>query len=470
MASRLTERRFLWPEHVELLSKKFAAVAMGEIPRLMVFMPPQHSKSTIVSEWGPTWYLGNFPRKRVILASYAAEFAASWGRKVRNNLLEFGGQFGLRLADDSKAASEWSTHAGGGMLTAGMGGGITGRPADLMIIDDPFKNSEQAGSRLYRDSVWDTWQSAAVTRLQPGAGVIVMHTRWHEDDLAGRLLAAPDASRWEVLCLPALAGPDDPLGRAPGDALWPERFSTDDLAVRRQEVGSYFWNALYQQDPPSLTGHALYGSFDPAKNIDSTVELLDGLPLQMAVDFNRNPGMHAILGQHFPGNDELTSRYVLHEPRMHIKGMIAKFAKLLQTELRAMRFPMIEVYGDATGRITQMSDGQSSWDVLIAEMKHHGIPHRMIVPSRNPGVLDRVNTVNAAFAAPDGRVRYRIHPECEALIQDYKNMKADEFGEEDKHDQLLSHASSADGYRVCMLMPINVRLMRFEQSDFLVSR
>lgn len=207
-------------------------------------MPPRHGKSELSSKYLPAWFLGTFPRKRVILASYEADFAASWGRKARDILKQNAGYFEIKVKDSPSAANNWEIEAhDGGMLTAGVGGPITGKGADLLIVDDPIKNAEEASSKTLRDKNWDWWQSTAYTRLEPDGVAIVIQTRWHEDDLTGRLLteAANDGEQWRVLKLPAI-GHD-------GAALWPERFTAARLLEIKRVLGSYFFSALYQQEP-----------------------------------------------------------------------------------------------------------------------------------------------------------------------------------------------------------------------------
>jgi len=223
--------------------------------RVLVTMPPRHGKSETCSHWFPTWFLGHFPEERIILSSYEATFAASWGRKVRDSLNEAHAQglfaHGVRAAVSS--VSEWQVEGhGGGMITAGVGGAITGRGGHL-LIDDPVKNAEEANSQTYRDRTWEWYLSTALTRVEPGCWQLLIQTRWHEDDLAGRLLGqAPDD--WAVVNLPALAEEQDPLGREPGAPLWPARFDTAALAERKTNLGSYWWNALYQQRPSAREG------------------------------------------------------------------------------------------------------------------------------------------------------------------------------------------------------------------------
>lgn len=221
-------------------------------------MPPRHGKSELISRYFPAWYLGNFPDRRVMLTSYEAQFASGWGRRAREVLEEYGpGVFGVDVRADSSAANRWDLvgHEGG-MITAGVGGPITGRGADLLIIDDPIKNREEALSSVYRERHWEWWRSTARTRLQPGGAVVLVMTRWHEDDLAGRLLAEP-GDRWREIRLPALAWGPDELGREEGEALWPSQYDAADLAEIAEESGSYWWEAMYQQRPSPSEGGIL---------------------------------------------------------------------------------------------------------------------------------------------------------------------------------------------------------------------
>ena len=242
-------------EHLILLNDYLLRVACGEIDRLMVWMPPRHGKSELTSRWMPAWYLGTFPDNEVMLASYEATLARSWGRKAREALQEHGKwvfDVGVRL---EPRAADWWQLAGhdGVMVTAGVGGALTGKGADLLIIDDPIKNAEQAQSQIMRDKAHDWWQSTASTRLHPGGAVVIVQTRWHEDDLSGRLLAS-EPGRWTVLNLPALATDGDELGRQEGEALCPELYGLEELERIRGQVGGYFWSAMYQGQPAPPEG------------------------------------------------------------------------------------------------------------------------------------------------------------------------------------------------------------------------
>lgn len=210
----------------------------------MVMMPPRHGKSEFCSKIFPSWYEGTHPDCRSILTSYNATYAAEWGRKSRNLLEAEGWRFGVKIDPTSHASDRWNIEGyEGGMVTAGAGGTITGRGADLLICDDPIKNAEEAHSKLLRNKVWDWWTSTAYTRLEPNGTAIVIQTRWHQDDLCGRLLKQQQdgGEPWRVLKLPAI-GND-------GAALWPERYSIDDLNRIKTTIGSYYFSALYQQDP-----------------------------------------------------------------------------------------------------------------------------------------------------------------------------------------------------------------------------
>lgn len=249
-------------DHLRLLSDKLLAVERGEIDRLMVFMPPRHGKSELSSTRFPAWYLGRNPTRQIITASYSADLAENtFGRNVRNLFRspEFGNVFpGVALSSDSSAKGQWATNKGGVYVAAGVDGGLTGKGANLALIDDPFKDRKEAESQVIRDNVWDWYRSVLYTRLMPGGAIVLIMTRWHPDDLAGRLLKAQatGGDKWEVVELPALAdSPDDALGRSEGEALWPARYPLPALKRMRDNIGPREWSALYQQKPTEAEGN-----------------------------------------------------------------------------------------------------------------------------------------------------------------------------------------------------------------------
>lgn len=219
-------------------------------------MVPTHN-SELVSHWTPTWaqYLKN-GAARVLLGSYGAQFASTWGKKVRDTITEHGDELDLRIAKDASARNNWATTAGGQMLTAGVGGPMTGLPGDVILIDDPFKDFKDAHSPAVRDEVWDWFWSVPMTRVQPGTTVIVLHTRWHQEDLTGRLLDSPGGHEWDYIRVPALC--DDPstdiLGRRIGESIWEDRFSAEYYENLRVQHGPYRFAGMYQQSPSPLDG------------------------------------------------------------------------------------------------------------------------------------------------------------------------------------------------------------------------
>lgn len=251
--------------HHELIIAELEAIARGEIDRLALFLPPGSAKSTYGSVLFPPWYLARRPDAAIIAASHTAELAERWGRKVRNLIAEHSLELGISVAGDNKAAGRWETSAGGEYFAAGVGGAIAGRRADLAVIDDPVRSREDADSKKVRDAQWDWYKFDLLTRLKPGAAIVLIQTRWHEDDLAGRILSE-EGDRWRVISLPMEAEDNDPLGRSPGDPLWPEWF-TDQMrsdAKRDPRV----WSALYQQRPvPDDGAYFLRDWFRPVEQL-----------------------------------------------------------------------------------------------------------------------------------------------------------------------------------------------------------
>lgn len=223
---------------------------------LIITMPPRHGKTVTVSRLFPTWFIGRNPDKRVILASYGATLAHKNSRSARNIIMldRYHPLFPISLAQGSKSADAWDIEGyEGGMDAMGVGGGVTGKGGHVIIIDDPVKSREEAESEVYREKTWDWFTDDVYSRREPGAAIIVVLTRWHMDDLAGRLLKnQPD--KWTLLNYPAIAEDNDGLGRNPGDALWPERFPIDVLTDIQQTMGAYSWAALYQQRPVPAEG------------------------------------------------------------------------------------------------------------------------------------------------------------------------------------------------------------------------
>lgn len=254
--------RYTWPEyetpaHIIALAGRLEAIERGELKRLVVTMPPRHGKSELVSLRFPCWCLGRHPEMSIVQAGYAESIALTHSRRARDIFVspetrklfpdalyrpERAGQ--ETVIPQRQAAHEWGTVQGGSYYAVGIGGGLTGRGYDVAIVDDPVKDAVEASSALIREKIWEWYRTVFRTRAAPGAAIVVVMTRWHCDDLVGRLLrlaeSDPQADQWEVLHLPAISD---------GQALWPERYPIDVLEGIRTTIGSQAFAALYQGLP-----------------------------------------------------------------------------------------------------------------------------------------------------------------------------------------------------------------------------
>lgn len=238
-------------KHQLMLYRKLQDVTDGITKRLMIFMPPRHSKSETVTVRYSAFRLEQDPKMNIILGSYNQKLANRFSRKTYRIAKQR-----IALAKDRKAVEEWETAIGGGIRAVGVGAGITGFGGNLIMIDDPVKNREEAESEAYREKCWDWFNDDLYTRLEPDGAIVLTMTRWHDDDLAGRLLKEMEegGEHWEVLRLPAIAEEKDPMGRKVGQALCPERYDIASLRRAEKKLGAYSFAALYQQRPTPLEG------------------------------------------------------------------------------------------------------------------------------------------------------------------------------------------------------------------------
>lgn len=260
-----------------------ARVTRGELDRAWMMCPPRHGKSEQNTVRYAAWRLECDPTLRIIVWAYSQTLAEKFSRKIRRIV---SGR--IELSDDRTAVGEWETAAGGGLRAAGVGVGITGMGADLILVDDPVKSRAEADSQAYRDKVYESYVDDLVTRLEPGGAIVGTMTRWHEDDLAGRILASEEGPGWTVLNLPAIAEDGDPLGRSPGEALCPDRYPIEVLEERKKILGRSFY-ALFQGRPQPAEGNAfkrqwfrywaqdgdLYRLLDQAANTARIVRVAD---------------------------------------------------------------------------------------------------------------------------------------------------------------------------------------------------
>ena len=258
--------RFQWYRHCEFIADVAQRVARGELKRVMLFVPPRHSKSETVSRLFSGYYLKQHPDHWVGLSSYSAELAYVLSRAAQENYIKAGGKISSR----ADAVKHWETGAGGGFWAAGVGGPITGKGFHLGIIDDPLKNADEAASEKIRQKHKEWYRSTFYTRAEPDAAIIVIQTRWHEDDLSGWLLSEESAEdneepeRWHIVNLEAIKDETEPKfpetctiepdWRAPGAALCPERYPLAKLQKLSKRIGEYYWSALYQQRPRPKAG------------------------------------------------------------------------------------------------------------------------------------------------------------------------------------------------------------------------
>lgn len=264
MARHLTRGRFVIPPHVALLDRILVRAASEPNGRYVVSVPVRHGKSEINSRWAPVWFLSTWPERTFGVASYGHELASGFGRFARDRVREHAPLLGIDVDPASSAADRWAViqreggavrHPGGEMFSVGVGGPLTGRGLDLLVIDDAHKDAAEALSQASRDAAWRWFDSVASTRLEPGGSIVVVMSRWHSDDLAGRLLKRSreeTGDQWTEIRIPALAEDEDPLDREPGEALWPARYDRAWLEHVRDSRDAWVWAALYAQRPVDI--------------------------------------------------------------------------------------------------------------------------------------------------------------------------------------------------------------------------
>jgi predicted phage terminase large subunit-like protein len=250
-AHKISRGAWIPAPHLLYISSRIAkGIAKGNA-RIIISCPPRHGKSELSSVYTPTWVLERFPKKKVLLAGYGAELATGFSRRVRDTFQDESNYHLLntRVRADASRVEAFLTETGGGMYAVGLGGSITGRGADVLLIDDYIKEIKEALSPAYRDYVWNWFVTTAFTRLEPGGSCIIIATRWHSDDLIGRILANLAGEGWEYIEIPAEAEEGDILGRPVGSCLFPERYPLERLRELKETLGSIFYQALYQQKP-----------------------------------------------------------------------------------------------------------------------------------------------------------------------------------------------------------------------------
>ena len=250
LATKTTHGQWVAANHLMYISSIIASEIAKGGARITISVPPRHGKSELTSVHTPIWAFENWPKLNTILASYGSELSTDFSRRVRDTFTDedMYGILNTRLDPNSRTVGKFHTDVGGACYAMGLSGAITGRGGHLLLVDDYLKNAEESLSPAQRDKVFETFRSTVFTRLEPNASIIVVATRWHQQDLIGKI-HSEWPGRWKRIDLPALALENDPLGREVGEPLWPERYDREHLLEIKDVLGSYWFEALYQQRP-----------------------------------------------------------------------------------------------------------------------------------------------------------------------------------------------------------------------------
>ena len=384
----------MWPgfisgKHHKIMADAFERVASGELKRLIINMPPRHTKSEFASFLLPAWFLGKNPEKKIIQTAHTAELAVGFGRKVRNLVSSeaFSKVFDTKLSSDSKAAGRWNTHAGGDYFAIGVGGAVTGKGADVLIIDDPHSEQEaRQNNPAVFDSVYEWYTSGPRQRLQPGGAIIIVMTRWAKKDLTGAILkgsAKDGVNEWEVIEFPAIL--------PSGTPLWPGFWSKEELEALRAELPVSKWEAQYQQNPTSEEGAIIkrdmwriWENEDPPK-CEYLIQSWD-----TAFEKNTRADYSAC-----------TTWGVFSHPDQH--GTLKTNIILLDAFKRRMEFPELkqkafEMWKEWSPD-TLIVEKKAAGAPLIYELRMMGIPLSEYTPSKGNDKIARVNAISDLFAS-----------------------------------------------------------------------
>jgi predicted phage terminase large subunit-like protein len=384
----------MWPafisgKHHQIMAEAFERVANGQLKRLIINMPPRHTKSEFASYLLPAWFLGKYPEKKIIQTAHTAELAVGFGRKVRNLVQSdgYGKVFDTKLSSDSKAAGRWNTHLGGDYFAIGVGGAVTGKGADLLIIDDPHSEQEaKQGNPAVFDSVYEWYTSGPRQRLQPGGAIIIVMTRWSKRDLTGQILKNAEkdgVNEWEVIDFPALV--------PSGTPLWPGFWKKEELEALKAELPVAKWEAQYQQNPTSEEGAIvkrdqwqIWEKSDPP-SCEYVIQSWD-----TAFEKNNRADYSACttwgVFQHPNKNGDLRPNIIL----------LDAFKQRMEfPELKKKAFDMWREWNPDTLLVEKRAAGAP----LIYEMRKIGIPLSEYTPGKGSDKIARVNAISDLFAS-----------------------------------------------------------------------
>ena len=427
--------KHMWPDFIEgshhrHIAEKFNKLATGEINRLIVNMPPRHTKSEFASYLLPAWMVGRDPKLKIIQATHTGELAVRFGRKAKNLIdsEDYGKIFQTRLQEDSKAAGRWETAQGGEYFAAGVGGAITGRGADLLIIDDPHSEQDALSETAF-DNAYEWYTSGPRQRLQPGGAIVIVMTRWSVKDLTGRLIDAqakePKADQWELIEFPAILPSEKPI--------WPEYWDIDSLTATRASLTEQKWQAQWQQNPTAEEGSILKREWWQTWEEEEIPDLIHVIQsYDTAFSKKETADFSAI-----------TTWGVFSHPRKGSPQIIlldAEKGRWEFTELKKIAMDKYKYWEPETVIVEAKASGLP----LTDELRSAGIPVVNFTPSRGNDKHVRVNSVAPMFESgqvwcPDERWAQDVIEECAAFP----------FGD---HDDYVDSTTQA--------------LMRYRQGNF----
>ena len=402
--------KMMWPgfvhgRHHALMAKKFEAIAKGEMKRVIINMPPRHTKSEFASYLLPSWFLGLHPAKKVIQCSNTADLAVGFGRKVRNlvDSEQYATVFpGVKLRQDSKAAGRWATNKNGEYFAIGVGGTVTGKGADLLIIDDPHSEQEAAlaaGNPEIYQKVYEWYTSGPRQRLQPGGAIVIVMTRWGEADLTGRVLKdalkREKGEEWELIELPAIM--------PSGNPLWPEFWSIDELEALKEELPVSKWNAQYQQKPTGEEGALVkreWWQIWERERPPRCEYVIQSWDTAFTKSERSDYSACTVWGVFHMDEDPKNVNVILLE---------AYQERLEFPELKEKAFEMYNIWEPDTCIIEAKAAGSP----LIFEMRRMGVPVQEYTPVRGNDKFVRINSVTDLFRsgkvwAPDTRWAHEL--------------------------------------------------------------
>jgi len=402
--------KIMWPgfvhgRHHALMAKKFEAIAKGEMKRVIINMPPRHTKSEFASYLLPSWFLGLHPAKKIIQCSNTADLAVGFGRKVRNlvDSDQYSTVFpGVSLRQDSKAAGRWATNKNGEYFAIGVGGTVTGKGADLLIIDDPHSEQEAAlaaGNPEIYQKVYEWYTSGPRQRLQPGGAIVIVMTRWGEADLTGRVLQdalkREKGEEWELIELPAIM--------PSGNPLWPEFWSIDELEALKEELPVAKWNAQYQQKPTGEEGALVkreWWKIWEKERPPSCEYVIQSWDTAFTKSERSDFSACTVWGVFHLNEDPKDVNVILLE---------AYQERLEFPELKEKAFEMYNIWEPDTCIIEAKAAGSP----LIFELRRMGVPVQEYTPVRGNDKFVRINSVTDLFRsgkvwAPDTRWAHEL--------------------------------------------------------------